>query len=370
MHVVIYTDTPTFGGAESVARLIVANLDERVRVTVVGPCEFAVAAIAEGRDSVQFIVSKRLEGKGDLSGARAIRRLFRSLRPDVIHFNLTDMAACLTEIAVASTLSGVALVAVQHSGYLPQTRFQRIALVISARILQAQVAVSQPLAAQVAAIGRVPIERVTVVHNGVARVTEKPRPTLSKLLQIGVVTRLTEDKGIDVLIEALRDLPDVELHVAGDGEARGVLFEQALASGVAERVHFHGWLGDPSQIYRTIDVLVHPSRADIMPLSVIEAMHHGLPVIASNVGSLPEIVQDGVTGLLVTPGDVGALLRAIEELHVDPARRARLGAAGRQRAVDEFDVSTMVAGYSRVYDRACLLAGRRRWRRARFAFFA
>ena len=64
---------------------------------------------------------------------------------------------------------------------------------------------------------------------------------------------------------------------------------------------------------------------------------------------------------------VGALLRAIETLQVDPARRATLGAAGRQRAVDEFDVPTMVAGYTRVYDRACRLAGRRRWRRARFA---
>lgn len=366
MHVVIYTAARPFGGAENVARLIVSRLADADRVTVVGPTAAVVGQIASGNATAASAISPVIAGKHDLRSALALRRMLRDLDPDVIHFNLSDMASCLTEIMVGASLPGVALVAVEHSGYQPQTRFQRVAKWISVRLLDGHVAVSKPLAALVAVSSHVSPNRVTVIANGVEAVDPYARSRGAfEPLRLGVVTRLTAEKGVDVVIDALASLPGVELHIAGDGPAQKALAERAVARSVADRVHFHGWLSDPSNIYRTVDVYVHPSRADIMPLSVIEAMQHGLPIVATRVGSVGDLVVSGETGFLIEPDDTEACVRSIEVLRDDLAKRMAFGEAGRARALQGFEASSMSEAYLRVYGAARQSVQHRRFRRPR-----
>ena len=363
MHVVVYTATATFGGAEIVARLIVSRVPESDRVTVVGPTLDVISQIASGNPRAAVAVSPMIAGKHDVRSALGLRRMLRELQPDVIHFNLTDMASCLTEIMIAASLPDVALVAVEHSGYQPQTRFQRIAKVSSARLLDGHVAVSKPLGELVARTSHIAVDRVSVIANGVEAVDAyvRPRP-VGSMLRLGVVSRLIEEKGIDLVIDALALVHDVELHVAGDGAARDRLAERAIARGVSDRVHFHGWMSDPSSVYRDVDLYVHPSRVDIMPLSVIEAMHHGLPVVATDVGSLSEMVISGETGFLFEVDDIAAFVRAIEEMRDDESRRVAYGRAGRERALANYGSTSMGAAYAEVYQAARRSReGRRFW---------
>ncbi len=122
-----------------------------------------------------------------------------------------------------------------------------------------------------------------------------------------------------------------------------------------ERVSFLGEVGDPCQVLARIHVLVLPSRWEAMPLSVLEAMHNGLPVVVTDVGSLREVVVPGETGLIVPPEDTRALVTACRRLATDHVLRRRMGQAARARAEREFSVETMAARYDSRYRAALRL---------------
>jgi glycosyltransferase involved in cell wall biosynthesis len=163
------------------------------------------------------------------------------------------------------------------------------------------------------------------------------------------VARLTAQKGIDVAIRALRSLPaDTHLVVLGEGPDREALERLAADLEVASRVHLVGRVPDVGTWLARTTVLAHPARWEGFGLAVLEAMLAGLPVVASNVASLPELVEDGQTGFLVEPDDPDALGAALARALEQPA----LGIAGRDRARAEFLVSRMgdrtAALYARV----------------------
>ncbi|HKI18887.1 MAG TPA: glycosyltransferase, partial [Isosphaeraceae bacterium] len=112
---------------------------------------------------------------------------------------------------------------------------------------------------------------------------------------------------------------------------------------------FLGETRDIPAVLARARMFVLPSRSEGIPLTVLEAMARGLPVVATRVGGLAEVVEDGVTGLLVPPADPAALAAAIVGIWDDPNRGNRMGGAGRQRVVERFDVRTMVAGYEALY---------------------
>ena len=152
--------------------------------------------------------------------------------------------------------------------------------------------------------------------------------------RIGYVGRLAPQKRADLLVEAFGRMRErAWLVVVGDGPDRGRVHELAvglpgvLLTGFVEHTAVPGVLA-------SLDVLVLPSAYEEMGSVLTEAMASGLPVVASDVGGIPEVVRDGVTGLLVPPGDVGALATALDRLAADPELRARLSAGARDRAVD------------------------------------
>jgi glycosyltransferase involved in cell wall biosynthesis len=162
------------------------------------------------------------------------------------------------------------------------------------------------------------------------------------------VARLTPQKGVDVAVRALPSLPaDTVLVVLGEGPERPVLEHLARVLGVEGRVFLPGRVPDVAAWLRRATLLVHPARWEGFGLGVLEAMLAGLPVVASRVSSLPELVVEGETGLLVPPDDEQALAAAI----VDALARRDLGPAGRERALRDFSVGRMADRTVAVYER-------------------
>ncbi len=162
-------------------------------------------------------------------------------------------------------------------------------------------------------------------------------------LRLAFVARLDHVKGLTILIDALAATRaaghDVRLTVAGDGPKRSHFERHAKRAGVAEAVTFTGYLGQDgvAEVLAAADAFVLPSFAEGVPVSLMEACASGLPVVATQVGGVSELVVDGETGFIVPPGDVVALADRIVELSSDPSLRERLGTAGRQRVIDHFD---------------------------------
>jgi glycosyltransferase involved in cell wall biosynthesis len=167
---------------------------------------------------------------------------------------------------------------------------------------------------------------------------------------VGILARLDHVKGIDVLLRSTVDVPGIDLALVGRGPERTALEQQASALGIASRVTFVDWTESPRDALAGFDIFVLPSRHEGLPLSIVEAMLAGLPVVATNVGSVAEAVLDGTTGYVVPPEDTVALSRALQDLAEDPARRERMGAAGRARALEHFTASRMAAMYENLYD--------------------
>jgi glycosyltransferase involved in cell wall biosynthesis len=201
-------------------------------------------------------------------------------------------------------------------------------------------------------------DKVVVIHCGVDPNRFRPAareapdgPTRGPgPFRVVCVGRLHGVKGQGVLLEACRLLAArgiaVECHLVGDGPDRTALEARARVSGLDGRVHFHGWQtpAEVATLLRAADVAATPSvpspegRLEGIPVALMEAMATGVPVVASRLAGIPELVDDGVTGLLTPPGDPVALAGALERLWRDPAERARFGRAGRRRVQQEFDL--------------------------------
>jgi glycosyltransferase involved in cell wall biosynthesis len=183
-----------------------------------------------------------------------------------------------------------------------------------------------------------------------ARARELVRRELGALpddVLIGTLGRLDEPKkGIPVLFSAARllsrDFPRLRLAIVGEGPARAELEDRAAREGVSHRVVFAGLRRDVPEVVRAFDLLVQPSRWEGFGLTLVEAMAVGTPIVASRVGGIPEVVTDGVSGLLVPPGDPQSLASACGRILGDPQMAARFARAGIERARAEFGIERLV----------------------------
>lgn len=167
---------------------------------------------------------------------------------------------------------------------------------------------------------------------------------------VGAVGRLTHQKGLDLLIDALAvsGLPGVHLLLAGAGEEEGRLRAQARRLGLGERVHFAGYRRDVPQLLGALDLYVHPARFEGMPNALLEAMAAGCPIVATDVDGNSELIRDGEHGWLV-PADVPlALAGALKAALTDPAEARRRGDAARARSLSCFSLGAMLCAWERV----------------------
>lgn len=180
-----------------------------------------------------------------------------------------------------------------------------------------------------------------------------PAPGARDPLALLAVGRLEAQKGHDVLLEAMPAIlarhPGAHLSIAGEGVGRPALTDQIRRLGLESRVTLLGARGDVQALMARSGVLVHPSRWEGFGLVLLEAMATGLPIVASGVGGVPEVVADRVTGRLVAPEDPVGLASAVGDLLSDPAEAAELGTAGRQRLIEVFDPDRMARETTEVY---------------------
>lgn len=269
-----------------------------------------------------------------------LARLLRGIRADVVHTHLVhaDLYGGL-----AARLRRTTLVSTKHNDDPFRTGAFRFIERGLARLADRVITISDSLRSFTIERVGVPAGKVETIHYGL----DEPPPAWGTnpgdAVPAGVrivlsVSRLTRQKGIDTAIEALSLLPeDVALVVLGEGPERRMLHELADEHGVASRLFLLGRVPDVAAWHRRASVYVQPARWEGFGLAVLEAMVSGLPVVATNVSSLPELVADGDTGLLVPPDDPAALARAIGRALQAP----ELGRAGAARAREEFSVARM-----------------------------
>lgn len=351
MRLLAYSDSRQVGGAELALGYLLGALDPGIEVGVLAVDESVGAAIAGHRPGAGLATVRAPEGLRDRAALAQHRRAIRAFAPDVLHANQAHPWACGYAEAAALLVPGVRTLAVDHlpmDGDLPRVR--RVGRRLLARRLDAHVAVGERAARLVEGFVGLPAGSVRGVANGVPAAHDgPPAERLAAGPVVGSLGRFTDQKGFDALVRALPALPDATLVLVGDGPERGALEALAAQLGVAERLVVTGWTADARRHLPSFDVFALPSRWEGMPLVILEAMHAGLPVVASDVGSVAEAVRDGETGYVVAPGDEATLHARLAALIDDPALRRRLGARARAVAAECFTAEAMARRYEAVY---------------------
>ncbi len=241
----------------------------------------------------------------------------------------------------------------------PPSRKRRLANRLFSMFPHRVCAVSSDLGRHMAVEG-FDLDAIEVVANGIepGAVPDEPARQRARALLgldddtfvVGTVGRLDPVKDVPTLIDAFRQFsgsrPTARLVIVGDGPLRSYL--EGLARGVTG-IQFTGHRADVRQLMAAFDAYVSSSIFEGMSLTILEAMAAARPIVATRAGGTPEIVVDGVTGLLVQPGDGAGLADALSQLGADPARARAMGAAGRDRVCERFTLERMVTHYAEAY---------------------
>lgn len=323
---------------------------------------------APERITVLSTLGREVRGMADGRALVGLVRLMRRVRPHVVH---THTAKAGTLGRVAARLARVPIVVHTYHGhvfhgYFPPGR-TRIFLAVEqtlARWSDCLLAVSESVRRELLTLGIGSLARFRVVplgldldrYHGVDAARGILRAELGLPADAPVVTivaRLVPIKAHEVFLEAARRvrqaLPASRFLVVGDGERRAALEALAAELGLGGSVLFLGWRRDLEGVYADATVVALTSRNEGSPVSLIEAMAAGRPVVATRVGGVPDLVEDGLTGCLVPPDDAGALAAALLALLRDPERRRTLGQAARGRVCRAFTADRLVANVDALY---------------------
>jgi glycosyltransferase involved in cell wall biosynthesis len=342
-------------------------------------------SLARGEDSMAFVASgldvdivhidqlgREISPLRDLVATLRLARLIRRERPDILH---THTAKAGTVGRVAALLAGRhAPPIVVHTfhghvlrGYFGPVRSRLFRLLerwLAARTT-ALIAVSPQVRDDLVALGVAPPERFVVIRLGIEldqRVAGGQNGRVESRRYLGIpgdrfavgwIGRMTAVKRTDDVLVAFKRLRDegidAVLCMVGDGPDRGQLERRAHELGVVRDTLFLGYQEDVAPFYAAFDALVLPSSNEGTPVSAIEALAAGRPVVATRVGGVPDVVQEGEDGFLVEPGATDDLADRLAQLARDPALRERMGRAGRARVLPRYAVERLVDDVDRLY---------------------
>jgi len=347
------------GGAEQMATHLMIGLSRSHAVGAVGlfaevdnPVERRLAEAGIPR----WHLNKRAGFDPRMFGA--LNRIFREFRPDVIH---THMATQRYVFPLLFTNKVAAALHTVHSLAEYETdAFGRLINWFAFRRRVLPVGVSQEVSASVKRVygleckgmilNCIPVEQYQSKHED--RNLWRDREGIERdAIVFTCVGRLELPKNPGLLLEAFRELtgPRAHLVLSGEGSLREQLTAYARANNLSDRVHLIGRQNNIPSVLAASDVFVLASNWEGNPLAVMEAMAAGLPVIATQVGGIPELVRSGDQGLLVPAGDCRGFAAAMQTLFDDAVTRRAMGRAAQTRAVREFKVERMVEGYANLY---------------------
>jgi glycosyltransferase involved in cell wall biosynthesis len=346
-----YLDADSPGGSSVALRTLVGALDPSFEITVMGPSETMVRYAASARPGAAIRVLDPVRSKFDLGAIRGHVRAVRDLRPDILHVNLDNPWTAQYGL-LAGVVTRTPIVSVLHLP-TPPWRWPQAWLVRPvARRITAYVCVSAQAARFAESVLHMAPGTARVIYNGmpVPGVLAPPAPPGPPgALRIGAVGRLADQKALHVLITAVASLPTCRLVLVGDGPERPRLEALVRTLSIEDRVEFAGWTEPPWTATWSFDVLAMSSANEGFPLVIVEAMLAGIPVVATSVGGIPEVVVPESTGLLVPPDDPGAMADALGRLAADPALRHDMAARGRALAHEQFTDTAMAAHFAELY---------------------
>ncbi|MBM3307187.1 MAG: glycosyltransferase family 4 protein [Candidatus Eisenbacteria bacterium] len=369
-RVAFYTDAQAWpGGAE----MYLTGLMRWLRSAGWEPCLFASDRAetgewramlgAEGFAVTAFRPTRELDARGAAEAARMLEGF------PLVHFNKTHPRTCLPAIGAARRAGARVVVSTEHVTGRIRSRYPLGSAVAAAltraanRSLDRIIVVSEASRREYARNFRCAPEQLVAIRGGVdpGRFERLPdrgaarrglgiAPDATVVVTVG---RLCEGKGQDAAVEAVAlargRIEGLMLLLVGDGPARGRLEALARERGVSDRVVFAGARGDIETVLASADAMILSSEAESLPLSVLEAMAAGLPVVSTDVGGISEAVVDRVTGRVVPRRDPDALADATAEVLGRPDHGAALGRAGRARVEAEFDVRQSYAKTAALY---------------------
>ena len=319
-------------------------------------CDESAARLPALRSAGVPATTIRFKYKADFKAIAALRRLIKTEKPEIIHtFNKRSLTnTLLATVGTSIPVIGYRGIIGNVSSWNPESR-----LVFFNRRLRKIVCVCHAVEESLRKAG-IPPEKTITIHKGhdIAWYTPARRSEFAEwnipanAFIIGCAARMRPRKGIPVLVRAMGSLtnPNTHLILAGeitDPEVLPLIKELGLIG----RVHPIGFRKDVCGLMGACDVFVMPSlRREGLPRAVIEAMAQGTPAVVTNVGGMPELVRHEQDGLVVEPGNAGAIAAAIESLASDPDKLRRYGASARRHIMDSFDISHTVSKTLEVYE--------------------
>jgi glycosyltransferase involved in cell wall biosynthesis len=347
------------GGAERIAQQIAMALDRErfepaICVTRFDQCDSHEGVLEELKRTGVELVGLKRRGPLDLRPWRDLTAFMRGWEVDVIHSH--KGGSSFWSALLAPRVGSPILVAHEHGWSFEDHTLRRlIDRSFIARRADALVAVTESDRRRMIEADRLPADKIRVIHNGIVTPPE-PDPDADVRHElgigpdqpvVGIVATLRREKALDILIRAAdvlkREFPNIRVLIAGAQTRQSPrepreLERLIMELDVAEQVVMLGARSDIPEFLAAVDVAALCSSHEASPLSVMEYMEAAKPVVATAVGGLPDLVEDGVTGLLIKPSDPYSLAAAIGSLLKDPERAATMGAAGRERRRREFSI--------------------------------
>ncbi len=308
----------------------------------------------------------------DLLATFRLARMMRAERPTILHTHTAKAGAVGRTAALLAGRARPPIIVHTFHGHVLRGYFGRFWTGVFrllerslARITDALVAVSPEVRDELVALGVAPAEKFRVIRLGIdleARLTEdgSARAETRRVMGVsddrflvGWIGRMTGVKRTDVVLKGFRALRDqgvdATLCMVGDGPDHDSVEELAHELGIVKHCLFPGYQEDVGMFFDAFDVFVLPSANEGTPVTAIEALSSGCPVVATRVGGVPDVVSDGEDGFLVAAGAVGELADRLAQLARDPELRARMGAAGRERMQTRYAVDRLIDDMDALY---------------------
>ena len=341
-------------------------------------------SVARGEDSMAFLadrlgvpvvsvpeMQREISMLHDARSAFQVAEIMRETRPHILHTHTAKAGAIARAAAVLAGDARPKVVVHTFHGHVLRGYFGPLRTAVFrqvertlARPSDALIAVSPEVRDDLVELGVAPAEKFVVVRLGIPlaeRLDDDAEDMDYRQLYgipreafvVGWVGRMTGVKDTGVVLEAVAALRERGVNavvcLVGDGPDREPLERLAHKRGIARASYFAGYQSDVAGFYRLFDAFFLPSVNEGTPVSAIEALATGTPVVANRVGGVPDVVRDGIDGFLVEPGDVDGATERLEALARDPALRASLGEAGRERVRSRYAVTRLVDDVDRLY---------------------
>lgn len=369
-NILLYTDTPQVGGAELQIFLLAKFLDKTKFTPILAVSNYpSLNRWCENfeKEGIQ-VIRLDVKHKHDPSHYFQLRKIIKKQKIDILHLHIWNPASCRYAFA-AGKRAKVPIITTEHDPFKLGS-LKTIIKKWSLKLTSATVAVSDNNAKVVNDLYPKFKAKVKVIKNGIDKVwwqsqllrfTELDRRSIKEnlfqakedTLIIISIAELHERKGLKYLVEAMKEVatqfPNVKLVIVGEGNERPHLEEQIKDLYLEENIILVGRQKEIPQLLSSSDIFALPSQREAFGFVNLEAMITTLPIVATKVGGIPEVIEDNNTGILVEPSDSEALAKALIKLIKSPELRTKMAQAGFERVINFFDAKIMAEQYEKLY---------------------